>query len=58
MEKGLGFGITYAGKWPQFRIDYILHDASIKCLDYKKSEETFTDHYPITAYFSLSGSTR
>jgi len=52
VEKGLGFGITYAGKWPQFRIDYILHDKGLNCTNYIKSDETFTDHYPITAYFS------
>lgn len=54
IEKGMGFGITYAGKWPQFRIDYILHDKRIPCLNYKKSTETYTDHYPITAYFGPS----
>jgi len=51
IEKGLGFGRTYAGKWPQFRIDYILHDDDLHCFKYKRSEETFTDHYAITAYF-------
>jgi len=51
IEKGLGFGRTYAGKWPQFRIDYILHDKRLHCGNYKRSDETFTDHYPITAYF-------
>ena len=51
IEKGVGFGQTYAGKWPQFRIDYILHDKSLTCLNYKRNNETFTDHYPITAYF-------
>jgi endonuclease/exonuclease/phosphatase family metal-dependent hydrolase len=51
IEKGIGFGRTYAGKWPKFRIDYILHDDRLHCSDYKRSEETFTDHYPITAYF-------
>ncbi|MDP3145895.1 MAG: endonuclease/exonuclease/phosphatase family protein [Bacteroidota bacterium] len=51
IEKGNGFGQTYAGKWPQFRIDYIMHDKALKCVNYKRSEETFTDHYPITAYF-------
>lgn len=51
VEKGIGFGRTYAGKWPKFRIDYILHDKKLHCSDYKRSEETFTDHYPITAYF-------
>lgn len=51
VEKGLGFGRTYAGKWPQFRIDYILHDKKLHCSDYRRSDETYTDHYPITAYF-------
>jgi len=51
VEKGVGFGRTYAGKWPQFRIDYILYDKKLRCIDYKRSGETFTDHYPITAYF-------
>lgn len=51
VEKGSGFGQTYAGKWPQFRIDYILHDKNLKCTNYIRYEETFTDHYPITAYF-------
>lgn len=51
IEKGLGFGRTYAGKWPQFRIDYILHSKELKCSNFKRSAETFTDHYPITAYF-------
>jgi len=51
IEKGFGFGRTYAGKWPQFRIDYILHSKGLNCSEFKRSAETFTDHYPITAYF-------
>jgi endonuclease/exonuclease/phosphatase family metal-dependent hydrolase len=51
LEKGKGFGKTYAGKWPQFRIDYILHDQRLKCKAYERSQQTFTDHFPITAYF-------
>jgi len=51
IEKGFGFGRTYAGKWPQFRIDYILHSPELKCNAFKRSAETYTDHYPITAYF-------
>lgn len=53
VEKGSGFGRTYAGKFPQFRIDYIMHSQNIRCTKYVRSEETFTDHFPITAYFSL-----
>ncbi len=51
IERGSGFGRTYAGEWPQFRIDYILYDSKLKCLDYKRGNETFTDHYPITTLF-------
>jgi endonuclease/exonuclease/phosphatase family metal-dependent hydrolase len=53
VEKGKGFGITYAGKFPQFRIDYILHDKRIRCHQFVRHDETFTDHYPITAYLEL-----
>lgn len=55
ISKGNGFGRTYNGKWPQFRIDYILYDKRISCINYKRSKETFTDHYPITAYFTNIG---
>jgi endonuclease/exonuclease/phosphatase family metal-dependent hydrolase len=51
IEKGAGFGRTYAGKWPQFRIDYILHDKRLNCSKYKRGKETVTDHFPITAWF-------
>ena len=50
-EKGLGFGKTYTGRWPNFRIDYVLHDKTFHCSGYHRSEQTFTDHYPITAFF-------
>jgi len=53
VEKGRGFGKTYAGKFPQFRIDYILHSKSITCNKFVRHAETFTDHYPITAYLDL-----
>lgn len=51
LEKGTGIGRTYAGKWPQFRIDYILHSKELKCLKFKQNAETLTDHYPLTAFF-------
>lgn len=54
-SKGNGFGRTYAGKWPQFRIDYILYDNRIICSSYERSDETFTDHFPISARFSNIG---
>jgi endonuclease/exonuclease/phosphatase family metal-dependent hydrolase len=53
MEKGSGFGRTYAGNWPQFRIDYLLHDERIGCARFDRAEETYTDHFPITAHLYL-----
>lgn len=53
IEKGLGFGRTYAGKWPRFRIDYILHSKQLHCNKFQRFDETFTDHYPITAFFDM-----
>lgn len=53
-EKGHGLGITYAGKFPQFRIDYIFHSKNMKCKDFNRHSETFTDHYPITAYLDFN----
>ncbi|MCA0431240.1 MAG: endonuclease/exonuclease/phosphatase family protein [Bacteroidetes bacterium] len=53
IEKGNGFGRTYAGKWPKFRIDYVLHDEKLKCVEHTISSETYTDHYPISSKFIL-----
>lgn len=49
VEQGSGFGKTYAGQWPQFRIDYILLDKKLGCNNYQRAEDTYTDHYPIFA---------
>jgi endonuclease/exonuclease/phosphatase family metal-dependent hydrolase len=53
IEKGSGFGRTYAGNWPQFRIDYILHSKELGCNRFNRAEETFTDHFPITAHLYI-----
>lgn len=52
-EAGSGFGQTYAGNFPRFRIDYILHSDSFECRSYYHLPETLTDHYPIVAYLSV-----
>ena len=49
VAKGNGFGRTYAGEWPQFRIDYILFDKQFRFSKFNRAEETFTDHFPISA---------
>ncbi len=50
VESGHGlFMTTYAGKFPSFRIDYILHSEKFKALSYATFHEDMSDHYPITA---------
>jgi endonuclease/exonuclease/phosphatase family metal-dependent hydrolase len=46
-ESGSGFGKTYAGAFPSFRIDYILHDHSFDSYGYQTVRENLSDHYPI-----------
>lgn len=52
VEAGSGFEQTYAGNFPRFRIDYILHSEEFSCQRYFHLPETLTDHYPIVAYLS------
>ena len=52
IESGSGFEQTYAGKFPRFRIDYILHGKEFTSKNYHHLTETLTDHYPIVTYVS------
>jgi endonuclease/exonuclease/phosphatase family metal-dependent hydrolase len=48
------FGSTYAGKFPSFRIDYVLHSDAFKAISYKKMEVDLSDHYPISSTLTFS----
>lgn len=50
-ESGSGIGNTYLGKFPSFRIDYILHSPTIECVDYEISTVNLSDHYPVKGEF-------
>lgn len=50
VEAGNGFGKTYYGKFPSFRIDYILHNNQFKAVSFKTIHEELSDHYPVIAY--------
>jgi endonuclease/exonuclease/phosphatase family metal-dependent hydrolase len=52
MESGSGFEQTYTGKFPRFRIDYILHSKEFTSKNYHHIAESLTDHYPIVSYIS------
>jgi endonuclease/exonuclease/phosphatase family metal-dependent hydrolase len=50
VASGTGFfGSTYAGKYPSFRIDYILYSEAFRAIEYKKTEVELSDHYPISS---------
>lgn len=53
IESGNGFEQTYAGKFPRFRIDYILHSKDFRSKNYHKVTETLTDHYPIITHLEV-----
>lgn len=46
-------GNTYAGKFPAFRIDYILYSVHFKPVEYQKYKLNLSDHYPIAASFTF-----
>lgn len=54
-DKGKGFGTTYRGQFPAFRIDYIMHSAGLKTLSYQRVKSDISDHYPITVEFEIPG---
>ena len=47
VEAGSGFGNTYTGKFPSFRIDYIMHDKAIHTMYFKRIKIRLSDHYPV-----------
>lgn len=49
MEKGSGFGKTYARGPLPFRIDYIFHSDQLKSLNFNVLEPKLSDHYPIVS---------
>jgi len=45
---GAGFGRTYIGKLPSFRIDYIFHSNTFKSYNFKTYDFRMSDHLPIS----------
>ncbi|MUP38762.1 endonuclease/exonuclease/phosphatase family protein [Labilibaculum euxinus] len=52
-DKGSGISTTYAGDFPSFRIDYILHDEHTICSEYRRIKKQFSDHFPILSKLSF-----
>jgi len=48
-----GFGGTYNGNLPSFRIDYIFSDKDLKVYDFRVYDIPYSDHFPISAELSF-----
>lgn len=53
IESGNGIGYTYRGKFPSYRIDYILYDPIFKSYEYQSPKLELSDHYPVICRFTL-----
>jgi endonuclease/exonuclease/phosphatase family metal-dependent hydrolase len=53
VNSGYGAGFTYKGKYPPNRIDYILYDNELINSYFEIIKVSYSDHYPIAAYFRL-----
>lgn len=53
-ESGSGIGYTYAGRFPPFRIDYILHSKNLESFNFKVIKEKLSDHYPVACEMVVS----
>lgn len=50
IESGNGFGRSYVGAFPSFRIDYILHSKTFSAYNFRTIREELSDHFPICCY--------
>lgn len=53
MESGKGFGNTYIGKLPSYRIDYILHDDHFTSWNCTRKLINLSDHYPVISVIGM-----
>jgi endonuclease/exonuclease/phosphatase family metal-dependent hydrolase len=52
-EKGVGFGRTYNGDFPNFQIDYIMTTPQFDIKNYTIIEKKLSDHYPVRSDLEL-----
>lgn len=50
IESGNGFGKSYVGAFPSFRIDYILHDERLMSHHFRTIRQELSDHFPVVVY--------
>lgn len=53
LQKQLGVGGTYSRFYPSNRIDYILYNKQLHCVDFGKRKVKLSDHFPILGSYSF-----
>lgn len=48
VNAGIGFGNTYVGKFPSYRIDFIFHSKEMTTKSFNVPRIKYSDHYPVT----------
>ncbi len=54
VECGKGIGNTYNGKFPSFRIDYILFTDDFSAQQFEVQKIDYSDHFPIISHLQLT----
>lgn len=54
VEAGNGFGRTYAGAMPSYRIDFIMYDDHFKAVNFETLPVDISDHYPVVSNFVMN----
>lgn len=54
VQSGKGFGKTYSGIFPSFRIDYMLYSKELDAINFQVIPVDFSDHHPIRCFFRLN----
>lgn len=54
MTSGQGFGVTYIGSFPRFRIDHMLHAPRLVTWDFHTLDVDHSDHRPISAQVAFA----
>ncbi len=49
-ESGFGFGGTYIGDLPSYRIDHIMHSDDLRSYGFKTLPDELSDHRPVTCF--------
>ncbi|MFH0867342.1 MAG: endonuclease/exonuclease/phosphatase family protein [Bacteroidota bacterium] len=53
IESGNGTGQSYAGVYPSFRIDYIMHSKEFLSYNFETVYEEMSDHYPVKCFLKF-----